>query len=72
MVELEPDEIVLRFDDNGKVFNPLDAPAPTLPGSIEAAVPGGLGLVLVRRFAESVDYERRDGRNRLTIGVSRT
>jgi anti-sigma regulatory factor (Ser/Thr protein kinase) len=72
MVELEPDEIILRFDDDGKAFNPLDAPAPTLPGSIEEAVPGGLGLVLVRGFAKSVDYERRDGHNRLTIGVSKT
>jgi serine/threonine-protein kinase RsbW/sigma-B regulation protein RsbU (phosphoserine phosphatase) len=72
MVELEPDEIVLRFEDDGKLFNPLDAPAPTIPGSIEEAVPGGLGLVLVRRFAKWVDYERRDGRNRLTIGVSKT
>lgn len=72
MLQLEPAGIILRFEDDGKPFNPLDVPPPAVPGSIEEAVPGGLGLVLVRRFAKSVDYERRDGRNRLTIGVSTT
>jgi serine/threonine-protein kinase RsbW/sigma-B regulation protein RsbU (phosphoserine phosphatase) len=72
MLQLEPAEVIMHFEDDGKPFNPLDAPAPTVPRSIEEAVPGGLGLMLVRSFAKSVAYERRDGRNCLTIGVSRT
>lgn len=69
-VRLEPDAVVLRFEDGGVAFDPLQASAPQAPTSVDDAPVGGLGLVLVRSFATSASYERRDGRNCLTIGVA--
>lgn len=70
-LQVEPGEIVMRFEDDGIEFNPLDAREPLLPTSIDDAAPGGLGLLLMRKHARSIAYERRDGRNYLTIGVAR-
>jgi anti-sigma regulatory factor (Ser/Thr protein kinase) len=72
LVRVDPQEIVLRFEDDGMAFDPLQASEPVLPTSLDDAVPGGLGLMLVRKFAKSVAYERSGDRNRLTIAVART
>ena len=64
-------DVVMRFEDDGVPFDPLQAPAPVAPASIDDAVPGGLGLLLVRKCARDVAYERLDGINRLTVRVPR-
>ncbi len=49
--------------DNGCPFNPLDRP------EVDTAIPldekpiGGLGVHLMRRFMDELDYRREDGRN---------
>lgn len=70
-VRVEDDDIVMRFEDDGIPFDPLRARTPTLPTSIDEAVPGGLGLMLVRKFSKAVDYERDGHRNCLTLRVAR-
>lgn len=62
--------VMLQFEDSGVAFDPLQAAAPVVPTSIDLAPVGGLGVVLVRKFASSASYQRRDGRNCLTIGVA--
>ena len=62
--------VLLHFEDSGVAFDPLQAAAPLPPASIDVAPVGGLGLVLVRKFASSTSYQRREGRNCLTIGVA--
>jgi anti-sigma regulatory factor (Ser/Thr protein kinase) len=62
-------DIALRFEDAGRAFDPTHRPDPRLPASLDEASPGGLGLLLVRKFAKSVHYERLGGRNRLTICI---
>jgi anti-sigma regulatory factor (Ser/Thr protein kinase) len=71
-VRVEPEDVVMHFEDDGIAFDPLLAPVPKLPTSIDEAVPGGLGLMLVRKFARTVAYERNNGRNCLTVSVART
>ena len=68
-VELERDNgtLVARVVDNGRQFDPTQAPAPTQPSSLATAQVGNLGIHLVRSFANGMGYERRDGRNRLTL-----
>jgi hypothetical protein len=44
------------------------AAAPILPGSIEDAKIGGLGIMLVRK-ASAIHYQRLDGRNRLRVTI---
>jgi anti-sigma regulatory factor (Ser/Thr protein kinase) len=53
--------------DDGRPFNPLEAPAPDLSLPIEQRPIGGLGLHLLRELADDVSYERRDGTNRVRM-----
>jgi len=66
------DEIILTVEDDGDPFDPLQAPAPPRPSSIEEARIGGLGLPLVRGAARRLAYERLDGRNRVTVVIGRS
>jgi anti-sigma regulatory factor (Ser/Thr protein kinase) len=70
-VQVDADDIVLRFEDDGVPFDPLQAAPPVAPTSIDDAVPGGLGLMLVRKCARDVTYQRVDGHNCLTVRVAR-
>ena len=53
--------------DEAEPFDPLLAPAPDTSAALEARLPGGLGIALVRALTDDVHYERRDDRNRLTM-----
>lgn len=65
------DEIVLTFEDDGRPFDPLQRPDPVPPTSIEDAPLGGLGVMMVRKTASRIAYERTaDDRNRLTVAVA--
>jgi serine/threonine-protein kinase RsbW len=58
-------EIVLI--DDGPEFDPLAAPEADTTLPLEERPIGGLGITLVRRLMDAVEYERRDGCNRLTF-----
>jgi anti-sigma regulatory factor (Ser/Thr protein kinase) len=60
-------QLVLRVIDDGEPFNPLEAPAPDTSLPPEDRPIGGLGLHLLRTMSDNMTYERRDGRNRLTL-----
>ena len=53
--------------DDGRAFNPLEAPAPDTSSALDARKPGGLGIALVRALTDEVVYERRNDRNRLSL-----
>jgi serine/threonine-protein kinase RsbW len=69
VVELECDggTLVARVEDSGRRFDPTRVPPPTMATSLAEAKVGDLGIHLVRNFASGMDYERRNGRNRLTL-----
>ena len=46
--------------DDGRAFDPLSVPAPTVPQRIEEVIPGGQGVHLMRHFTDEVRY-RREG-----------
>ncbi|MDR0320320.1 MAG: SpoIIE family protein phosphatase [Treponema sp.] len=58
---------VIRFEDSGKPFNPLEQDAPNLQKDIIDRDVGGLGIVLVKKTMDSVKYSRLDNKNVLTI-----
>jgi serine/threonine-protein kinase RsbW len=66
-VERSPAEVEIAVEDRGRPFDPTAAPLPALPHTLEEAVPGGRGLLLVRSIAPRLSYERRDGVNRVTL-----
>jgi serine/threonine-protein kinase RsbW len=61
----------LTIEDQGVPFDPRDLESPTLPKTVEEAQIGGLGIHLMRRYAETMDYLRQDGANRLTLRIKR-
>jgi len=70
-LQLEPDAVALVVEDDGVAFDPLAAPPPQRPASLDEAVPGGLGLSLMRSACRSMAYTRIGGRNRLQVQVDR-
>jgi serine/threonine-protein kinase RsbW len=66
-VERRDQTLVVRIEDNGSGFDPTQVPRPAVPASLAEAKVGNLGIHLMRSFASSMRYERRDSRNRLTI-----
>lgn len=53
--------------DNGKHFAPTDAPDVDTSLSAEDRQIGGLGIFLVRQLMDTINYERIDGKNVLTL-----
>ncbi|HDS07980.1 MAG TPA: ATP-binding protein [Bacteroides sp.] len=66
MVGKEDRLLIIRITDDGIPFNPMEYHPPPItdPASVEA---GGMGIVLVRTFSDSIDYKRIDHENRLTV-----
>jgi anti-sigma regulatory factor (Ser/Thr protein kinase) len=64
---LERDVVTAQVEDDGRAFNPLEAPAPDLSANLDERPIGGLGIHLVRSVMSSVEYRREDGRNVLTM-----
>jgi serine/threonine-protein kinase RsbW len=64
---LEQGVLTAQVEDDGRAFNPLEAPAPDTGASIDERPIGGLGIHLVRSVMNSVEYRREDGRNVLTM-----
>ena len=63
------DTVRLIFSDNGKPYNPLDAKEPDVTASAEARTIGGLGIFMVRKMMDTVEYMYKDGQNVLTLGM---
>jgi anti-sigma regulatory factor (Ser/Thr protein kinase) len=68
-LEVHPGGLLLVLEDDGREFNPLAAPEPEVDLPAEQRVPGGLGIHLVRKLAERLDYQRCGGRNRITVRI---
>ncbi len=65
---LKNERVMALIEDNGRPFNPLlDGPAPDLDLSAEDREIGGLGIHLTKAFVETLNYERTDGWNRLSL-----
>ncbi|MBR2215616.1 MAG: ATP-binding protein [Selenomonadaceae bacterium] len=67
--KLDPAEakVELKFIDAGKPYNPLEKAEPDLDLSLEERDIGGLGIFLVKKNVDDIEYQRSDGQNILTI-----
>ncbi len=57
----------MTFTDTGIPFDPLEKEDPDVTLSAEERDVGGLGIFMVKRMMDRVDYRRENGRNRLTL-----
>ncbi len=64
---VEDGQAVLRLIDDGAPYDPTLREPPDVSLSAEKREIGGLGIHLVRRLMDSVEYRYEDGRNVLTI-----
>ncbi|MCM1046251.1 MAG: SpoIIE family protein phosphatase [Candidatus Gastranaerophilales bacterium] len=60
-------EAVLYFEDDGIPYNPLQRPDPDVTKRLEERKEGGLGIYLVKKRMDRVEYQYVEGRNRLTF-----
>lgn len=59
--------VIINIEDDGKPFNPLEKIDPDFPENVESAKIGGLGILIIRKLMDNVSYDRRRGKNKLTI-----
>ena len=65
--KVEENQIILRFSDNGRPYNPIEKDDPDITLSVEEREIGGLGIFMVKKMMDEVSYEYTDGLNILTL-----
>ena len=60
-------EIKTEVADDGKPFNPLEVQEPDTTKPLEERIVGGLGIHLVRKLMDGLEYKRQGDKNLLTI-----
>jgi len=61
------DKIVIRFEDTGRAYNPLEKPEPDLSKPLLERDIGGLGVFLVKKLMDHVEYSHVGDRNVLVM-----
>jgi anti-sigma regulatory factor (Ser/Thr protein kinase) len=61
------DEITIEFEDRGKAYNPLLKDDPDITAGVEERDVGGLGIFMVKKIMDAVDYRYEEGKNILLI-----
>lgn len=69
-IEAGRNTAVLGITDAGIAFDPTRAAVAPRPGSLAEARPGGLGIPMMRSYAERIGYTRAGERNHLTFMVT--
>ena len=67
----DADRIFLIFRDDGTPYNPMEAEEPDITAGAEERSIGGLGLFMVKKMAEQVEYEYTGQKNQLTVILSK-
>jgi sigma-B regulation protein RsbU (phosphoserine phosphatase) len=62
--------MTLIFRDRGRAFNPLEYNGPNTSLPLEEREPGGLGLLIVKKTTDTIQYSREGEVNRLEFSKS--
>lgn len=66
-IEKEPLSATITFTDGGVPYNPLSSADPDTSLSAEERQIGGLGIFMVKRIMDDVEYHYENNKNILTI-----
>lgn len=66
-VDGDPLQVTIQFLDSGKPFDPLAKPDADITLSAEEREIGGLGILMVKKSMDDVQYQYKDGCNILTL-----
>ena len=67
---IENGKISLIFMDDGAFYNPLENEDPDINLSAEERDIGGLGIFMVKKLAQNVEYKYEDNKNILKVVIS--
>jgi serine/threonine-protein kinase RsbW len=54
----EESRFIVRIEDDGDLYNPMEAAVPDLNAPLEKRKIGGLGIYLARHYMDNIAYER--------------
>ena len=63
----DEETLVVKVEDDGTPFNPLEAADPVLAPDLDSIDIGGLGIHLIKKMMDEIRYQRVQGKNRLTL-----
>ena len=66
-IDGDPPTVTIRFLDQGRPFNPLEKQDADITLSAQEREIGGLGILLVKKIMDQVDYAYENGKNILII-----
>jgi len=66
-ITLGPQAIRTEVEDDAAPFNPLDAPDVDTSLPLDQRPIGGLGVLMIRKSVDELDYRRAGGRNVLVL-----
>ncbi|NJC98805.1 MAG: ATP-binding protein [Anaerolineae bacterium] len=64
---IESDRILVQITDFGHVFEPAEAPKPDIEAALEDRPLGGMGLFLIYKTMDNIDYQTSEDGNILTF-----
>ena len=64
---IENNKLNLIFEDDGRPYNPLETDDPDITLSAEERQIGGLGIFMVKKMTESMDYKYENSKNVLKL-----
>ncbi len=73
-MELKEKLLTLKITDDAAEFNPIEYPPPDMTRPIEERGVGGLGIHIMRKLMDRVEYKRQDNKNILFLSkkITRT
>ena len=66
-ITVEGDQLQLRIEDDGVPFNPLESETPDFQCGIEDCKIGGLGIHLIKKLMDDIQYQRVADKNILVL-----
>lgn len=71
VVRKADDFLQLVFSDEGAAFDPTTAEEPDVDAALEDREIGGLGIYLVHKLVDKVEYQRLNNQNILTLTINK-
>ena len=59
--------LVVQVEDDGIPFNPLEVAGPEVSQDLDSINIGGLGIHLIRKMMDDIDYQRVEGKNKVIL-----
>ena len=60
-------QLIITIDDDGLPFDPTQGSATDLSIPTDQRPPGGMGILMLQRMTDGLNYQRTDGHNILTL-----